>query len=144
MLSTQVPCSQYNSSNAPRTFNNVPVPMDTSAQARTNRRGPFKSNIAQTHLPADLSKVKCFNCDEKGHISRNCPKPRHSRIAGAKSTDLLSEADGETLVDYTPILAASSTSPQEVIRAYQALSLDEKQQFVNELSKEDNQGFLTV
>ena len=34
--------------------------------------------------------------------------------------------------------------PQEVIRAYQALSLDEKQQFVDELSTEDNQGFPTV
>ena len=58
--------------------------------------------------------------------------------------DLLSEADGETLVDYTPTPALSSTSPQEVIRAYQALSLNEKQQFVDKLSTEDNQGFPTV
>ena len=94
---------------------------------------------------ADLSKVKCFNCDEKGHISRNCLKPRRSCIAGAESSDLLSEADGETLVDYTPMPTPSSTSPpQEVIRAYQALSLDKKQQFVDELSTEDNQGFPTV
>ena len=99
--STQVPRPQYNSSNALRNFNNVPVPMDTSARARANRRGPFANNVAQTRPPPDLSKVKCFNCDEKGHISRNCPKPRRSRIAGAESTDLLSEADGETLVDYT-------------------------------------------
>ena len=118
--------------------------MDTSARARSNRRGPFTSNVAQTRPPPDLSKVKCFNCDEKGHISRNCPKPRRSRIAGAEFTDLLSEADGETLVDYTPMPSTSSTSPQEVIRAYQALSLDEKQQFVDELSTEDNQGFPTV
>ena len=143
-LSTQAPRQQYNSSNAPRNFNNVPVPMDTSTRARANRRGPLKGNVAQTRPSADLSKVKCFNCNEKGHISRNCPKPRCSRIAGAKSTDLLSEADGETLVDYTPMPSTSSTSPQEVIRAYQALSLDEKQQFVDELSTEDNQGFPTV
>ena len=100
--------------------------------------------MAQSRPSPDLSKVKCFNCDEKGHISRNCTKPRRSRIAGADSVDLLSEADAETLVDYTPMPAASSTSPQEVIRAYQALSLDEKQQFVDELSTEDNQGFPTV
>ena len=62
----------------------------------------------------------------------------------AEPTDLLSEADTETLIDYTPMSSASSTSPQEVIRAYQALSLDEKQQFVDELSTEDNQGFPTV
>ena len=141
---TQTPRPQYNSSNAPRNFNNVPVPMDTSARARTNRRGLSRSNVAQTRPSPDLSKVKCFNCDEKGHISRNCPKPRRSRIAGAESADLLSEADGETLVDYTPMPSTSSTSPQEVIRAYQALSLDEKQQFVDELSTEDNQGFPTV
>ena len=58
--------------------------------------------------------------------------------------DLLSETDRDTLVDYTPAPASSSTSPQEVIRAYQALSLNEKQQFVDELSTEDNQGFPTV
>ena len=140
-LSTQTPRPQYNSSNAPRNFNNVPVLMDTSARAKSNRRGPFRGNVAQARPPPDLSKVKCFNCDEKGHISRNCPKPWRSRIAGAESADLLSEADGETLVDYTPM---PSTSPQEVIRAYQALSLDEKQQFVDELSTEDNQGFPTI
>ena len=117
--------------------------MDTSARAKTNRRGPFRGNVAQTRPSADLSKIKCFNCDEKGHISRNCPKPRHSCITGAESTDLLSE-DGETLVDYTSMPSTSATSPQEVIRAYQALSLDEKQQFVDELSTEDNQGFPTV
>ena len=65
------------------------------------------------------------------------------RIAGAESADLLSE-DGDTLVDYTPMPTNSTTSPQEVIRAYQALSLNEKQQFVDELSTEDNQGFPTV
>ena len=143
--STQLPRPQYNLSNAPRNFNNVPVPMDTSAQARTNRcGGPSRGNVAQARPSTDLSKVKFFNCDEKGHISRNCPKPKRSRIAGVESTDLLSEADGETLVDYTPMPTASSTSPQEVIRAYQALSLDEKQQFVDELSTEDNQGFPTI
>ena len=141
---TQAPHPQYNSSNAPRNFNNVPVPMDTSARTRSNRRGPSRGNVAQTRPTTDLSKVKCFNCDKKGHISRNCPKPRRSRIAGAESADLLSEADGETLVDYTPMPVNSSTSPQEVIRAYQALSLDKKQQFVDELSTEDNQGFPTV
>ena len=58
--------------------------------------------------------------------------------------NLLSEADGETLVDYTPAPPSKSTSPQEVIKAYQALSLNEKQQFVDKLSTEDNQGFPNV
>ena len=35
-LSTQVPRPQYNSSNAPCNFNNVPVPMNMGAHARTN------------------------------------------------------------------------------------------------------------
>lgn len=118
--------------------------MDMSARARTNQRGPLRGNVAQTCPPMDLSKVKCFNCDEKGHISRNCPWPRHLHIAGAETADLLSEADGETLIDYTPMPASSTTSPQEVIRVYQALSLNEKQQFVDELSTEDNQGFPNV
>ena len=24
----------------------------------------------------DLSQIKCFNCNKKGHYSRNCPEPR--------------------------------------------------------------------
>ena len=118
--------------------------MDTGARARANRREPFRSNVAQVRPQADLSKVKCFNCDKKGHISRNCPRPRRAHITETETTDLLSEADGDTLVDFTPTPMPSFTSPQEVIRAYQALSLSEKQQFVNELSTEDNQGFPTV
>ena len=144
MLSTQAPRPQYNLSNAPQNFNNVPVPMDTGAHARANRRGPFRSNVAQARPQADLSKVKCFNCDEKGHISRNCPRPKRAHIAETETMDLLSEADGDTLVDFTPAPTPFSTSPQEVIRAYQALSLNEKQQFVDELSTEDNQGFPTI
>ena len=118
--------------------------MDTGACARANCRTPFKGNVAQTRPQADLSKVKFFNCNKKGHISRNCPRPRRAHIAETKTMDLLSETDRDTLVDYTPAPASSSTSPQEVIRAYQALSLNEKQQFVDELSTEDNQGFPTV
>ena len=48
---TQVPRPQYNSSNAPKNFNNVPVPMDTSARARANRRGPFRGNVARHAHP---------------------------------------------------------------------------------------------
>ena len=71
-LSTQAPRPQYNSSNVPRNFNNVPVPMDVGC-ARANRQGPSRGNVAQTRPPMDLSKVKCFNCDQKDHILRNCP-----------------------------------------------------------------------
>ena len=47
MLSTQAPRPQYNSSNAPRSLNNVPVPMDMGARARANQRGPTRGNVAQ-------------------------------------------------------------------------------------------------
>ena len=42
---------QYNSSNAPRRFNNTPVPMDMSARTRINRQGNYRNYpAAQTNV----------------------------------------------------------------------------------------------
>ena len=85
--------NNYNSSNAPQSFNNVPVPMDLSrtkappgqrGQNYQNARGPYqgqyggnhgncqgfpKANVAQTSNQENA----CFHCRLEGHYARNCP-----------------------------------------------------------------------
>ena len=34
----------------------------------------------------DLSKVKCYNCNEMGHLSKDCPKPKKPRAGGTAPT----------------------------------------------------------
>ena len=68
--------NQFNSSNTPQRFNNMPVPMDVD-QGRMNRGrgGLFRGRVVidkQRGNPqrADLA---CFNCRKIGHFACNCP-----------------------------------------------------------------------
>lgn len=61
---------QFNSSNAPCSHNNVPVPMDLS-RARGFQRGAAQGNVVRTQ-DRDRSQMKCFNCDKPGHFAREC------------------------------------------------------------------------
>jgi hypothetical protein len=74
---------QYNSSNTPRQYNNVPVLMDTSTRFRApyNRRinarqmpqPDDQAMVAQTNPPHQL-KGPCFKCGEMGHFAAQCQR----------------------------------------------------------------------
>jgi hypothetical protein len=38
-----------------------------------------RSATASAEPPRDFSNYTCYNCDEKGHIASDCPKPRRSQ-----------------------------------------------------------------
>ncbi len=71
---------QYNSTNAPRWMNNIPVPMDLSrGRAPFNRRGGqpqnqgqwrgARGNVAQTEQQPPRTKGPCFKCGKQGHFT---------------------------------------------------------------------------
>ena len=69
------PRPQYNSSNAPRNWNNVPVPMDTSARSRAPNRGRWtNANAATSESNPPRKKGACYNCRKEGHFARECRK----------------------------------------------------------------------
>src|SRR5882724_7790577 len=66
--------------------NRVPFP-------QTNT--PAATQTPDTSMPMDIDKNKhrsetcsCYNCNENGHISRHCPKPRKQQIQSTESTKL--------------------------------------------------------
>ena len=98
---------------------------------KTKAAGPSKGKEAATGGSGsrDISKVKCFNCDEFGHYSRQCRKPRRQRraeanlVQGEEEPTLLMahgmgvSLAGEATLDRTP-------SVQEVHLTEKKVNLD--------------------
>jgi hypothetical protein len=75
------PQRQYNSSNAPPSMSNIPVPMDLErakswsdwrAQGRGNPRGQWRGRANVTDA-SQWNVYNCFSCSEEGHFTKNCP-----------------------------------------------------------------------
>src|SRR6266567_3882886 len=67
---------QFNSSTAPPSMNNQPVPMDLGRTRNPNYRGKgwgYQGNVAQTQR-SNTSSNACFQCRNEGHYARNCPQ----------------------------------------------------------------------
>ena len=105
----------YNSTNAPPSMNNVPVPMDLSRSlAPNNWRGQGSGNWRQGRGPPARGNVstpgygsssRCFNCRKEGHYACNCPQkkfiPQNKRNNRQTNLiDLQDEGEQDHCYDY--------------------------------------------
>jgi hypothetical protein len=92
---------RYNSSNAPRSWNNIPVPMDVSRghfpPNRNNQRFT-RGNAAQVEEPQRWGPRpqrirKCYNCDKPGHFAAECRQPRRTQARQAYVQDYMDQEE---------------------------------------------------
>ena len=121
----------YNSSNAPRHLNNVPVPMDlsrTRAPRRDRRYPPPEAyhQVVQTQEQPQPQQQRrpfqgnCFNCGQPGHLVHNCQQCCQARVLYVAEGQLVDWelADNYTLTnDHNKVTALRSQiqdlTPQE-------------------------------
>jgi hypothetical protein len=133
---------RYNSSNAPKNYNNVPVAMDLG-HARDNRgqgRCPYQVNATTTPFMGD-----CFNCGRQRHMKRDCKQPlkgkTRARTAAIQESWRTDDGVEETLIDWTPednqtTRDDQTTRVDAAARAFMALSVDERGAMVSKLGGE--------
>ena len=127
------PSRQYNSTNAPPSYNNRPVPMDVG-RAKGWRKGPTQGNAA-TPAQASATPAKdnrpqrppkfqgdCWHCQKPRHTMKECRKLQREKAA--TTTTWEQPAEGQ-LVDWQP--ADNRTNPIDaIIKSFAALSTEEQ------------------
>jgi hypothetical protein len=69
--------------------------LDSAMSARKGGKGKGDGKIKKWHKDA-----KCFNCDEIGHISKNCPKPRKKDAEKGKGKSRANAVTESSDVDF--------------------------------------------
>jgi hypothetical protein len=67
-----------------------------AASAKVPPPAPDSAPQSNTTTIFDITKVRCYNCEGKGHFAKDCPKPKKPRKAKA------SAAQGESDVELQP------------------------------------------
>jgi len=133
--------TNYNSTNAPRSMNNIPVPMDVD-RARFNRNRGFNPRYQGTRgrvanagpngqtrrTPNPSASAPCFKCGGTEHWANRCPM----------------QANQSSLIDFNDNLSEDTQmTPEEIKERIEAMTPDEKAALANSMEIQE-QDFPTV
>ena len=138
----------FNSTNAPLSMNNVPVPMDLSRGcAPSNWKGQGSSNWRQGRGPPARGNVsapgyrisfRCFNCGKEGHYACNCPQkkfiPQNKRNnRQANLIDLQDEEEQDQFYNYKMHNVQETDSVVSVHAQLESMPLEDQMRLAKEM-----------
>ena len=137
---------QYNSTNAPRWMNNIPVPMDIGRSQRgqnQNWRGWNQVNSAETWgTTATISPFRgsCYNCGKPGHMAKDCrAKKGNPSQAHIGYANVIMDEE-EDMRGVQPSLQGDRTN--QLAQMIASMSMDELNQTMNQVPARENQDFV--
>jgi len=133
------PQPRYNSTTAPPSYANVPVPMDLDHSQASSRGGrPMRGRVAQGRNPQNplrtaTNNTVCFQCRQMGHFARDCPQ--HQAQSQSRVTDWTEQihAPNKFPIDDT----STNAPPKDRVSAakvyFMALTEEERSQVSSDL-----------
>jgi hypothetical protein len=117
-------------------MNNHPVLMDVGQNRAPTYRGPLQGRVADLDC---MLGITCYNCGKKGHMVRQCLKPRTSHASEVQSEDQLGWNDHDSEIGYPTMLATTERSAVSQVREQlKAITLDQKCELADELGVLEN------
>ena len=139
----------FNSSNAPRSFNDQPVDMDLSRTQAKRRQWMWATKAEEEESKVQLANLEatepkkfkgiCYNCGQEGHPARLCHCPKKT---WARTTNV---SEGASLIDWEePTSVSTYDLVQSALSTIAVLSAEEKQALICHMNEAGEQDFQTA
>jgi hypothetical protein len=82
----------------------------------------------------------CYNCNQPGHFTHECPQKKKTRAATAQGTWGTEDGNQETLINWTPE-DDTTTRVNAAMSAFTALTQEERETIASSIGGEEAQDF---